>query len=136
MNNFLQLGFLPRSYDAGLLILRLCFGLLLFFNHGLSKLTHYSQMSTHMPDPLHVGTQLSLILTLISEVLCALLVVIGLATRLAALYIVIELAIAFTLVHHMKLSGPGSGELALVYLVPFFVLVLAGAGRYSVDRNV
>ena len=136
MSNFLQLGFLPRSYDCGLLVLRLCFGLLLLFNHGVPKLLRFSQMAAHFPDPLHVGSKISLVLVLIAELVCAVLVVIGLATRLAALYIVIELAIAFTLVHHMKLSGQGSGELAIVYGTAFLVLVLTGAGRYSLDRSV
>lgn len=136
MNRFLQLGFLPRSYDAGLLVLRLWFGLMLFFNHGLLKLTHFSQMSRHMPDPLHIGSEATLILALLAEVVCALLVVIGLATRLAALYIAIELGIAFMLVHHLKLSGPGSGELAYLYIGAFLVLLIAGPGRHSVDRSV
>lgn len=134
MNSFLRLGFLPRSYDAGLLVLRLWYGLMLFFNHGLSKLTHFSAMSTRMPDPLHIGHEPSLILAVIGEVLCSWLVVIGLATRWAALYIVIELGIAFFLVHHLKLSGPGSGELAYTYIGAFLVLLIAGGGRYSVDR--
>ncbi|MBV9403889.1 MAG: DoxX family membrane protein, partial [Acidobacteriaceae bacterium] len=75
---------MPRSYDCGLLVLRLCFGLLLLFNHGVPKLLRFSQMAAHFPDPLHVGSKISLVLVLIAELVCAVLVVIGLATRLVA----------------------------------------------------
>lgn len=136
MNTFLQLSFLPRSYDAGLLVLRLWYGLMLLFNHGLTKLTHFSQMSGRFGDPLHIGAPASLALAIIGEVVCSILIVLGLATRLAALYIIIELGIAFALVHHLKVAGPGNGELAYTYIGAFLILLIAGPGRFSIDRSV
>ncbi len=136
MNRFLQLGFLPRNYDFALLVLRVWLGLDLFFKHGIEKIAHFSQMAAHFPDPVHIGPRLSLLFALLSDAICSLLVVLGLATRLAALIIVINLAVAFALVHHFVMSGPHSGELPLVFLGGFLALLIAGAGRYSVDRNV
>ena len=136
MNRFLQLGFLPRNYDLALLVLRVWLGLDLFFKHGIEKVAHFSRMAAHFPDPVHIGPRLSLMFALLSDAICSLLVVLGLGTRWAALIIVINLAVAFTLVHHFAVSGPHSGELPLVLLGGFIAVLIAGAGRYSVDRNV
>jgi putative oxidoreductase len=135
MKRFLQLAFLPRSYDFALLILRLWLGLDLFFRHGVEKITRFSQMSAHFPDPVHIGPRLSLAFALLSDGICSVLIVLGLATRLAALIVVINLTVAFTLVHHFATSGPRSGELPLVFLGGFLALLIAGPGRYSVDGS-
>ncbi|HEX3685858.1 MAG TPA: DoxX family protein [Bryobacteraceae bacterium] len=118
-----------------LLVLRVWAGLLLFFQHGLGKVTHFSQMSGHFPNPIHIGPLPSLLFAILSDAICSLLVVFGVGTRYAALIVVINLATAFTLVHHMKLSGPGNGELPLLFCGIFLALVIAGAGRYSVDGS-
>ena len=135
MNRFLQLAFLPSSYDFALLVLRVWLGLDLFLRHGVEKITHFSQMSAHFPDPVHIGPRLSLVYALLSDGICSLLVVLGLGTRFAALIIVINLSVAFTLVHHFATSGPRSGELPLVFLGGFLAVLIAGPGRYSVDRG-
>src|ERR1700756_1445506 len=135
MNRFLQLAFLPSSYAFALLVLRVWLGLDLFFRHGVEKITRFSQMSAHFPDPVHIGPRLSLAYALLSDGICSLLVVLGLATRVAALIIVINLTVAFTLVHHFATSGPRSGELPLVFLGGFLAVLIAGPCRYSVDRN-
>ena len=134
MSNLVRFGFFPRSYDFALLVLRIWFGAGLLLNHGLQKLTHYSRMSAHFPDPLHIGSQFSLILVLLAEVVGSILLIIGFATRWAALVILIELAVALTLVHKFAFSGPMSGELAYAYFGGVLVIFLAGAGRFSVDR--
>jgi putative oxidoreductase len=134
MNNLLRLNFLPRSYDLALLVLRIWIGASLLLIHGMQKLTHFSQMSAHFPDPLHIGSRLSLVLLVIAEVIGAIFVMLGLATRIAALIIIIDLSVAFSMVHHFAFSGPHSGELPYVYLGGFVTIFLAGAGRFSVDR--
>ncbi|MBV9183483.1 MAG: DoxX family protein [Acidobacteria bacterium] len=120
-------------YDCGLLILRLWYGLLLLFGHGLGKMTNFSRMSAHFPDPLHIGSSASLLLALLAEVVGSLLLIFGLLTRVACALIIIELAVAFALVHHFKLFGQGGGELALLYIGAAVVLAFTGPGRYSVD---
>jgi putative oxidoreductase len=122
-----------RKIDGPLLLLRIWAGLMLFVAHGLVKIMHFSQMSSHFPNPIHIGPLPSLLFATLSDAICSLLVVFGIATRYAALIVVINLATAFTLVHHLKLSGPGNGELPLLFLGAFLTLVLAGPGRYSID---
>ena len=61
MNSFVRLGFFPPGYSFGLLVLRVCFGLTLFWCHGLPKIMGFSQMSQHFADPLHIGVRTTLI---------------------------------------------------------------------------
>jgi len=136
MKKLCQLSFCHRSADFGLLLLRLWFGLTLFFNHGLGKLEHFSQMKMVFPDPLHLGSEVSLILAIIAEVLCAALVTVGFATRLAALILVIHFTVAFVRVHHHVLAmGPGSGELPFLYLGAALAIMFAGGGRFVVCKH-
>jgi putative oxidoreductase len=133
MNRFLHLSFLPRNIDPALLLLRVWMGFTLFAQHGVEKITHFSQMAAHFPDPLHIGPAPSLACALLSDAVCSLLVAVGLWTRLASLIVVINVSVAFSLVHRFSMSGPHSGELAFLYLGAFLTTLLAGAGRYSVD---
>jgi len=135
MNSFVRLGFIPPGYDLGLLVLRVCLGFSLFWCHGLSKITGFSHMAEHFADPLHIGMKATLLLAIFAESLCALLVIVGLGTRWAALIIAIDVGSAFAFVHKFHLTGQGSGELAYAYLVVMLVLFITGAGKYSVDRK-
>jgi putative oxidoreductase len=135
MNSFVRLGFIPPGYDLGLLVLRICFGFTLFWCHGLSKITGYSRMVEHFADPLHIGIRTTLLLAIFAESVCALLVILGLGTRWAALIIAIDVGSAFVFVHKFRLTGQGSGELAFLYLAVMLVLFISGAGKYSVDRK-
>ena len=117
-------------------VLRVWLGLTLLLNHGWAKLMTFNQMVGKFPDPLGVGQTTSLSLAVFAEVVCAALLVLGLFTRFAALVLVIEIGLAFLLVHHRALSGPGSGELAFLYLAGFVALFLAGGGQFALDRKV
>ena len=58
-------------------------------------------------------------------------VLIGAATRIFCIPIIITMAIAFLFVHA---GSPFSGrELAFVYAVPFVAIMLMGPGRLSID---
>ncbi|HEY3454316.1 MAG TPA: DoxX family protein [Bryobacteraceae bacterium] len=133
MNSFVRLGFFPPGYNFGLLVLRVCFGFGLFWCHGLSKISNFAQMSQHFADPLHIGVRTTLMLAIFAESVCAFLVVLGLATRWAAIVIAIDVGVAFSLVHKFRLTGQGNGEVALLYLTVMVVLFICGAGRYSLD---
>ena len=114
--SILRLDFVPSSVDCGLLALRLWLGLPLLLLHGLDKLSKYHELSGGFPDPLKIGHPLSLILALVGEVLCPVLLVLGLATRFGALGSAINMSVAFFLVHRHALKGAHSGELAFLYL--------------------
>jgi putative oxidoreductase len=113
-----------------LLVARLWFGLAMLFNHGLDKLVHFKDIIGAFPDPLGFGQEASLVLVIMAEVGAALLLTVGLLTRLAAAVLVIDMFVAFLMVHKAGMSG---GELAFLYLAGYVILVIAGGGLFSLD---
>lgn len=117
--------------DVGLLLMRVAFGALMLFGHGLGKLMQYSEKSAVFPDPLGVGSPLSLALAIFAEVVCSLAVVLGLFTRAALVPLMVTMLVAVFIIHA---DDPWQKkEFALLYLIPYFVLFLTGPGKYSLD---
>ena len=113
-----------------LLVLRLWLGLTMIFHHGLDKLENFNTYAMKFPDPLGIGVKPGLALVAFAETAGALLLALGLLTRFGALTLVIDLAVAFFMVHK-SLQG---GELAFVYLAGFVALLIAGPGKFSADK--
>jgi len=136
MKKFLELEFVPRSADLALLVLRVWLGASMLWLHGWGKLTAliggrnpFDQAILGLPPAVAFA------LTTLAEVVGAALLVVGLWARLASLFLVVTMAVAFFIAHGAKLSGPGSGELAFLYLAGYLAILFAGAGRFSVDRK-
>jgi putative oxidoreductase len=137
--------------SIGLLILRLGIGGYLA-THGWGKLQMVLAGDLdQFGDPIGLGPSTSLLLVTFAEFGCALLLVVGLATRLAAVPIVIAMAVAAFVAHaadpwtagrgyELYMAGTAkswaSKEPALLYLVSFLALVFTGAGRYSLDALI
>ena len=117
----------------GLLLLRLWLGGAMLVLHGWDKLSHFSSLAKEFPDPLHVGHSVSLGLAVFAEVVCSALLLVGLVTRFASAILVVNMAVAFTLIHQLVLSGEKSGEMAFIYLAGYVTLLVAGPGRFSAD---
>lgn len=85
-------------------------------------------------DPFGMGMTLSFILTVFAEVICATLVGIGLKTKLATIPLIITMITAGFIVHG---ADPiAVKEKAFLYLMIYLVILLKGAGKYSVDFMV
>ena len=119
-----------KTTSLGLLALRLSLGLGMLFNHGIGKLTHFSSIASHFPDPLGIGAAPGLGLVTFAETAGAALLVFGLFTRFAAVTLITDMAVAVFLVHK---AASGEGELAFVYLAGYASLLIAGGGKFSVD---
>ena len=119
--------------SMALLVARLWFGLTMLFNHGFEKLAHFNDIVGTFPDPLGFGQEASLVLVILAEVLGSLLLTVGLLTRLAASVLVIDMFVAFLMVHKTAMSGQSSGELAFLYLAGYIALLIAGGGLFSLD---
>jgi putative oxidoreductase len=130
---FLQLRFLPVNADLALLVLRVWFAIPLLTLHGWGKLANFAERSGRFADPFGIGSPASLTLAVFAEVFCSVLLVVGFATRFAALACGITVATAFFHAHGARFTGQGNGELPFMYLGAFIVLLIAGGGRYSVD---
>ncbi len=119
-----------------LLLLRVWLGVTMLSNHGYEKLIHFRDKAGSFPDPLGVGHATSLALAVLAEFFCSLLLILGLASRLGALVLAINMAVAFFVIQKGALSGPHSGELAFMYLAGYVTLLFAGPGRFSVDGSL
>jgi putative oxidoreductase len=128
----------PPKTDEALLVLRLLTAGPLFLKHGTEKLFTFSQMSAHFPDPLHIGVVPSLLFAALSDGICTLLLILGLATRWAALIIFVNIFVAWAFVHHFIFFGRQAdhGELIVLYLGAMIALFLAGPGKYSLDSKL
>ena len=87
-----------KHLDGALLFLRLFIGGMML-SHGWAKLASFSTLSATFPDPLGVGSTLSLLLILFAEVGCSCLLIFGLMTRLAALPLMFGMLMAFFVIH-------------------------------------
>jgi len=124
----------PIYTDLGLLVLRLSAGLMMLGAHGWGKLSKYGELLEVFPDPIGLGSTVSLTLTVFAEFFCALAIALGLLTRLAAVPLVVTMLVAVLVVHA---DDPfRKQEFALLYLLPFLTLIMTGAGRYSLDAFI
>lgn len=126
-----------NALGLAMLILRLGAGLLMA-QHGFQKLSHYGEMAKMFKDPTGLlNNSLALALTVFAEAFCAAFIVLGLFTRLAAIPLIISGCVAFFIAHkHNYAPGPGSGELALLFLICFAAILVAGPGKFSLDRLI
>jgi len=109
--------------DAALLFLRVTASVLV---HGLPKALHYASQLDAIEDPLHLGKTLTLAFAIFAEVVCPLLMIAGIATRLAALPIMLVSVIALGLVHREWTLD--QGQFAWMLLILFGTIAIGGTG--------
>ena len=122
------------GHDAGLLIFRLVFGLVLFYGHGFEKMsTIISRKEIQFMDPIGIGAGTSYHLAAFAEGVCAILLILGLFSRIATLILSINFLVIF--IFHAFMVGDGFAvlELRFFYLFAFIGLTLTGPGRFSLD---
>lgn len=112
-----------------ILAVRLFFGVL-FFVHGLDKLMNFSVLSETYPSFFGLGSYMTLMLAVFSELCCSLFLIAGLLERIMVLPMIVAMGVAFFDVHDAMMP---EGELSLIYLVMFIILFFTGPGRYSLD---
>ena len=122
-----------NALSFALFILRVGSGFLMLTNHGLDKLMNFAQKSSRFADPFGIGSTTSLSLTIFAEFFCAAFIILGLFTRLAAIPLVIAMSVAF---FHANKGDYKQGELALLFLVCFLTILIAGPGKASIDRLI
>lgn len=84
-----------------LLALRILFGVLLM-SHGVQKWANFDAMSESFPDPLGVGSQMSLILAIFGELACSLAFIFGFLYRLAMIPMIFTMGMAFFIIRKSK----------------------------------
>ena len=119
------------NQDLSLLIIRLGFGGTLLIAHGIPKMLHFSQKAMFFPDPLHIGSKLTLILAVTIEVGIAAALIVGLFTRWMAIPAAVLMLVALVFVHGM--DPWARKELAFLCCGAFSSLFFSGGGRFSLD---
>lgn len=152
MKKFLSLSFLPLKPDLGLLVLRVVISFLMIRYHGWGKLTGWADEKIRLPNlfslagaekefhtfPNYIGisSELSYVLVTWCETFGSMCLMAGLLTRLHSLGLFITMMVAWGFHHHMKLTGPGGGEMPFAYAFCYLLIFLAGPGKYSLDRRL
>ena len=122
----------PLAEDLGKLLLRVGAGGLMFMEHGWSKLATFAERLDSFADPIGLGPAASLVLVVFAEAICSVLVVLGLWTRLSTIPLIIAMGVAAFISNSQDPFG--DGESALMYMIAFLSVLLAGSGRFSIDR--
>lgn len=118
--------------DIGLAILRIAPSVMML-THGIPKLQNLINGNFEFGDPIGIGATPSLFLTVIAEVVCPILLIIGYKTRWVAIPAAFTMIVAGFIVHG---ADPfGVKEKAFLYLAFFIAIFLLGPGRYSVDKK-
>ena len=125
-------GNYPQNIDVSLLILRVFVGLFML-THGYGKfLQFFGDEPIQFGDPIGLGVTMSLVLAVFAEFFCSIFLIVGLATRLATIPLIVTMSVAAFIVHAEDEFG--GKEMALMYLLIYVVLLIAGAGKYSIDH--
>lgn len=131
--------------SAGLLVMRAGFGLMMLFGHGLPKLQNYStyvekwSVAPAIWPLSKMSMPMSLMATIGAELFASALLVLGIMTRPAAFVLGFAMCVAAFQVHgahpFFSTGGPAK-EMAVLYLLPAFVLIITGAGQFSLDSAI
>ncbi len=127
-------SFQPWSADAtdwSSLILRVTFGGMMAYNHGYSKFKDLIGGATDFPDPIGIGTYPSFVMTVFVELVCCILLAVGLFTRFAAVALIFTMLVVAFVIH--AADPLDVKEHALLYVFGGIAIFLMGGGKYSAD---
>jgi len=120
--------------DLNYTIFRVGVGLM-FFQHGLQKVFGLfggvGGTGMGVPDLTSLFGYAGLI-----ELIGGLAVILGVFTRLSALIVVIEMAVAYFMVHAPKGAIPllNGGELAVLFFLTHLLMLKYGSGKWGLER--
>ena len=120
-----------QRVDIALLAARIGIASLMLV-HGMPKLIQlFSDEPVQFPAVLGMSAATSLTFAVLAEVFCSLLVLVGLATRIAVIPLIFTMLIAVFSYHS---ADPfAKQELGLHYILVYLMLLLTGSGKYSLD---
>jgi putative oxidoreductase len=122
-----------NAVNIWLLIARIAIGVIVL-THGLPKLDKLMAGNVQFRDPFGMGPTFSLALVVFAEVVCSVLLILGLAVRFAAIPLIITMLVAIFYAHA---ADPfAKKELPTILLLVFTGFLLLGPGRYSIDHLI
>lgn len=133
MSKLLSTRFSNGAVHLSQLLLRLCFGGFIM-THGWPKLVNFSEYVKKFPDPIGLGQNVALGLTIFAEFFCGAFLVLGLLTRWATVPLIILMLVIIFVIH--SADPLGKKEMAYMYLFAFIAILITGPGKYSVDGAI
>tara|TARA_B100001989_G_C24531885_1_gene462084 strand:- start:158 stop:598 length:441 start_codon:yes stop_codon:yes gene_type:complete len=119
------------SSATALTVLRISVGIWMLVYHGWPKLQNFAVYSGQFPDPIFLGSQLSLLLVIFAEVFCSICVIFGVAIRAVLIPLIITMLVAVFIIHGA--DPMAKKELACLYLFIYSALFLGGAGNFKLN---
>lgn len=118
----------------GLLILRISVSILMLI-HGIPKIGMLLDGNAHLfPNPIGLGSTLSLILVIGAEVICSAALIVGFKSRIFVLPLMFNLIIIVFVVHAgLALQ---QRELPILYLIAYTTIAFTGSGELSLDHFI
>jgi putative oxidoreductase len=131
MKQIFNTNFNHGALNLMFLLLRVAIGAFML-THGYGKLqSALAGGEIQFMDPFGLGQAVSLYLAVFAEFFCSILLIFGIATRLATIPLIVTMLVAVLVAHA---SDPfQKKEMALHYLLVYVVILVCGAGKYSVD---
>lgn len=120
--------------SVGLLVLRIVAGGMMIAAHGWGKYTGFEEKVDNFGDPLGIGPKWSLICTILTEVVCSGLLIIGLGTRLASAALIFTFGVVVFVVHGQ--DSIIDRELPILYLSIYIAILATGPGMFSLDSLI
>ena len=107
---------------------------LMIMTHGFGKISNFSSLVDTFPDPLSIGSKLSLISAIGAEFFAGIFLALGLFTRFSALALLFAMYVIVFIFH---LNDPFKvKELAVLYGLVFLTFVLTGGNKWSMDHLI
>lgn len=141
---FFDCGTREASASLGLLVLRVSIGSMMLFGHAWAKFGMFAQAKDEWPVPgifplNRLSPPVSMIASIAIEAGASTLLILGLLTRPAAFLLGFAMVVAAFQVHGgdpFFMAGGAAKEPAILYLIPCLVLILTGAGNFSLDSLI
>ena len=103
----------------------------LMMTHGLPKMSKMLAGNFEFADPIGLGEKTSLIIVVLSEVGCSVLLILGLASRIALFGLIFTMFVIVFVTHAS--DSIGEKETPVLYLLTFVMLFVSGPGKFSLD---
>ena len=130
--NILLVSSKNKLHGLGLLLLRIGASALMIYLHGWPKLVTFPEGRNKFPELIGLGSETGLVLAIFAEIICSMLLIFGLYTRLAVI------PLAFTMIVAAFVVNADAAfivkEKGMLYLTVYLFFLVVGAGKYSIDH--
>lgn len=115
------------------LALRLGLGILMIPTYGYGKLVNFGEKKGDFYNFVGIGSEMSMGLAIFAELVCSMLIIVGLFTRLATIPLMITMLVVIA-IHDWQLFD--KHELAPAFLTGYTAILLLGPGKFSFDALI